>query len=226
MDDVDVWVLVLDRPRGETQREWSILCADEQARATRLRFARDRSRFVLSRAGLREVLAGYLDRSAPTIEFELGPFGKPSIVEAGMIRFSLSRSGGRALVAVASGREVGVDLEVIRSGPADDLAESRMLSPTERAAIAALPAERRRAAFFACWTRKEAYLKANGRGLSIPLETFSVSVKPGEQDIELLVPGDPLEERHWQLIDIPMRDHAAAVAAEGRDWRPRLVGEL
>ena len=161
-----------------------LLGADERARADRFRFPRDRRRFVVRRARLRQVLAAWVGRAPEALTFTENSHGKPILVDGPP--FSLSHSADMMMLAIGDA-EVGCDLEWI--DPALDwppLAET-FFTPAERAALAALPPEAARRAFFACWARKEAFVKALGLGLSYPLDAFHVSVGGSA---ELLAGGD------------------------------------
>ncbi len=150
------------------------------------------------------------------IRFQKGPGGKPAVAgENPMIRFNLSDSGGRALYAVAYGREVGVDVEVIRAKPKAAALVNRFFSLNEKAAFQKLDAREELAAFFAGWTRKEAYVKAIGKGLRFPLDRFDVSLTPGDQNALLRVEGEPEEAKRWSLRDIDLGPgFRAALAVE------------
>ncbi|MGZ4333781.1 MAG: 4'-phosphopantetheinyl transferase family protein [Gaiellaceae bacterium] len=144
----------------------AILSRGELERAAGLAFAEQRRRFVVARAFLRIVLGRALGQRPELIDIELDDRGKPRI--EGQLRFSVAHSHELAVVALAHGREVGIDIERLR--PLSDRAalEQEVLAPAERAALAAFPEERRDAAFLAAWTRKESYLKARGLGLALP----------------------------------------------------------
>jgi 4'-phosphopantetheinyl transferase len=152
------------------------LSGEERARAQALRVEAARQSFVGSRAHLRHTLARYVGAGPAELRFETGEYGKPGLAGAGELRFSLSHSADLALLAVTSGREVGVDLEWHRSLPeARDIVAAHF-ARTEAAALAALPDAAFTPAFFDCWTRKEAFIKALGLGLSFPLNAFAVSL--------------------------------------------------
>ncbi len=212
--DVHVWRASIERP-GELPALAGLLAADERARAARFRFGRDRDRFSAAHGLLRLLLGRYLGREPAAIEFGVGRWGKPVLTAGGDdgLRFNLAHAGEIALVAVARGREVGVDVERLRRD-VDVGAIAAGFAPGERAALAATPAERRLAAFFALWTHKEAYAKGIGRGLSLPLDRYEV-VFPADPASPAAVAGVP----GWSLRPLDAGpDYAAAVAAEGRGW--------
>jgi 4'-phosphopantetheinyl transferase len=174
------------------------------------------------------VLALYTETEPARLRFAYGPQGKPSLQsdEAGdtSLRFNLAHSHDLALLAVARGREVGVDVEHVRADFASDEVAGHFFSPRETAALRAVPDEAERArAFFRCWTRKEAYVKARGEGLSLPLDGFTVSLAAGEPAALLGCDADARETQRWTLINLEPGDgYAAAAAVEGTGWRLRL----
>lgn len=222
--EVHVWRTALDLAPDQVQRLRESLSPDERARAARFHFERDRVRFTVARAGLRALLGRYLGLAPSAIGFAYGDHGKPHLAApapAGDLRFNVSHSGGVALYAVARGREVGVDVEGHRADFATAEIAEGFFSLAERRALSALPAERRCEAFFACWARKEAYIKARGLGLSLALDGFDVSLAPGEPAALLATRDDPAERHRWSLHALdPGPGLAGAVVAEGRDWTP------
>jgi 4'-phosphopantetheinyl transferase len=226
--EVHVWRVSLERPAGEVDRLAAALAPDEQARADRFRVERARREFVAARAALRGILGGYLAADPARLTFRLGPQGKPSLVDAGpALHFNLSHSHGLALVAVTCVGEVGVDVEQVR--PLADmlpLAE-RYFAPAEVQILLALPAELQREAFFNAWTRKEAFLKAVGVGLSYGLDRVELTLAPGEPARFLRIEGDTGRAARWALHALaPAPGYVAALAREGRipavaciDWR-------
>ena len=212
-DEVHVWRLHLDRSSEEFL---TVLEADEVARANRFHFEKDRNHFVVARGFLRLLLGRYLLAEAKQLQFSYGAWGKPALggefSESGL-RFNMSHSHGVALYAVTKEREIGVDVEHVRSEFASDDIARRFFSPFEVGVLCGLPEVDRVAAFFRCWTRKEAYIKATGRGLSQPLHGFDVTLGSGE-DVALLRTDDGSHER-WQLVDIEVGDgYAGALAVE------------
>lgn len=221
-DEVHVWRLHLDRPAEAVERLAACLSADEVARARRYRFRRDRDRFVAARGLLRTVLGRYLGADPGGLRFRLGPHGKPALAEpaAHDLRFNLAHSDRLALLAVGRGREVGIDVERIRPDRVDEHLARLVLAPGERAAWRALPADRRAAMFFACWTAKEAFVKATGHGLARPLDAFEVRLTPGPA-LGLVPVALPDEEcRGWSLRRLEAGpDYAASLCVEGHAWR-------
>jgi len=215
-DGVDLWWENVEGHGAKVSDLWNILSHEERKRAKRLRCDRHRERFIGQHGRLREILSGYLNVAPEEIGFQNGPGGKPAIAgEKHPIRFNLSHSGGHALYAVAYGREVGVDVEMIQPKPKAAALVNRFFSPNERKAFQRLDARQELAAFFAGWTRKEAYVKAVGKGLRFPLDRFDVSLKPGDQNALLGVEGAPEEVKRWSLRDIDLGPgFMAALAVE------------
>lgn len=221
-NEVHVWRVSLDQSASQVQNLLSVLAADEGARAERFRFQKDRDHFIVARGVLRLILGRYLNRDPEQLVFRYNPYGKPALVPAEsreMLRFNVSHSYELALYAVSRGREVGIDLEHLRSGVDIDRIAARFFSSREVATLRALPAAVREEAFFRCWTRKEAYIKARGEGLSLPLDQFDVSLTPGQPAALFRTRGDPHEASRWSLQDItPASDYVAALAVEGHGW--------
>ena len=217
VDEVHLWRACLDVASEALARLGGTLTEAELARSASFKFDRDRARFVAARGQLRMLLARYLDANARDIVLMEGSHGKPRLaVGPGWLRFNLSHSDGVAVYAVARDREVGVDVERIRPDfPFDEVA-CHYFSPRERADLASLPEANRLRAAFDCWARKEAYLKAVGAGMALPLDGFDVSVHPGEP-VRLRRGAGAAASRCWSLYAFDVGpDYAAALAVEGR----------
>lgn len=224
--EVHVWrASLMRREEEEMVTLLRSLSEDELRRAYRFRFPRDRARFIAARGILREILGRYLRTPPECVRFGYNAHGKPELLDAEertRLRFNLSHAGGVALFAVASGREVGVDVETLREDFACAEVAAVFFSPREVETLTALPSHARTRAFFNCWTRKEAYVKARGMGLSLPLDCFDVSLAPGEPAALLATRGAEPDAAHWSLREIDVgTTHVAAVAAGGGDWRLR-----
>ncbi len=218
-DEVHVWRATLDLSPSQIDSFWHTLAPDEKARAERFYFHRDRDRFIAARGVLRAILGLYLNKAPECLSFCYGSHGKPALVwESGgdAIRFNISHSDGVALYAVTRGRKVGIDLELVRRGLEIEEIAERFFSRLEIATLRALPTYLRRYAFFLCWTRKEAYIKARGEGLSLPLDQFDVSLIPGEPATLMSTRPDSDEALRWSLRELtPDPGYAAALAVEG-----------
>src|SRR5262245_2743813 len=225
LDVVQVWRVPLDSESQSDSAVMTMLSVAERERANRFRFDADRDRFVRSHAALRMILASYLHAAPEELVFREGAQGKPFVdcpANAVPLRFNLSHSDNLALVAVARGREVGIDVERVR--PVSDMAGivSRFFSPLERQALDRVPPERRLHAFFATWVLKEAYLKACGDGLARRLEDFDVAGCDDEPPRLLNARDCPGDVQRWTLWRLgPGNGFVAALAVEGLDLRLR-----
>jgi 4'-phosphopantetheinyl transferase len=225
-DEVHVWLASLDSAeKADLARFEGILGAEEHARAARYRFPRDRERFVVRRGILRQVLAGYVDDDPGALRFTSSAHGKPALERNGdseLPAFNLSDSHGLALYAIARHRTLGVDLERVDPTSSRGEIAERFFSRREAETLRVLPKETQPWAFFACWTRKEAYLKARGEGLSLPLHQFEVSVAPDEPAVLLSTAQGSAETCRWSLNELPpIPGYAAALCVEGHDWQLR-----
>jgi 4'-phosphopantetheinyl transferase len=222
-DEVHVWRANLNRPQDQISGFLDSLAADERARAETLHFERDRAHFIVARGLLRAILGGYLVLAPERLVFSYGAYGKPVLAGDcgdGTIRFNLSHSGGEALYAVARGREVGVDIERIRPDLAVAEIAERFFSRREVAALQELPVYQQRPAFFRIWTRKEAYIKGRGDGLSLPLGQFDVSLAAGDSEALIETRADQPNASSWSIRDLgAFPGHAAALAVESGGWR-------
>lgn len=213
-DGIHVWHAALDREEKSIAQLESVLSPEEVARADRFHFANDRKRFVAARGLLRELLGKYLQQTPASLEFSYGKYGKPSLSGGNLssgLGFNLSHSAGMAMYAIARERNLGVDVERVRQEFGGEDIASRYFSTQEVGDLLTLPAEARADGFFQCWTRKEAYLKARGMGLQIPLGSFAVSLLPDR-------PAEFLEgvERCWHLAAFdPAEGYVAAVVYDG-----------
>jgi 4'-phosphopantetheinyl transferase len=210
-EEVHVWRMSLDVCATPTAQLERLLSADEVQRADRFRFPLDRARFVLARARLRELLANYLDTSSERIEFQYGEHGKPRIAEPqDPIAFSLSHSHEMAIVAVACGQEIGVDLEWIgRRVDAQAIAD-RYYDPVEVSDLARAEGDEMLPHFLRLWTRKEAFAKLSGQGIWTALTAGNRTEESGSRSIESL-----LRRSGWFLEDLtPAPDYVGAVVTE------------
>lgn len=206
--------------RGELMRLTGLLTADERGRAARFRFAADRDRFVVARARLRLVLASFGAGPPERIRLAHGAHGKPLLPAHPELQFNVSHAGDLALIAVARRAAVGVDLERLdRRHRLEDVAAC-CFSGAERAALARLDPCTRAAAVVRCWCRKEAYLKARGVGLTLPLDSFDVATDVRTASFGSLLLATRARTRDvedWDLRDVDVgADYVAAVALRGR----------
>ena len=222
-DEVQLWRVDLEAIRSDESRWHEVLSPDEVNRASRFHFPIDRQRFVASRAWLRIILAGYLGMDRKQLSFSYSSKQKPCLSpphDTNGICFNLSHSGGIALYGFSRRREIGVDVERVRSDFDVEPLARRFFSAHEQQQLFDLPSAERVDAFFRCWTRKEAYVKATGDGLSLPLSQFDVSLEPGATNALMATRPDPAEAQRWLLRDVPTENgYIAAVCALGQDWK-------
>ncbi len=214
-DVVHVWRRSLTARTATVDAAYEVLSPEERERASRFRVERPRNDFILTRGALRSLLAGYLQKSPQEFAFRLTEYGKPLLVGAFDLRFNVSHTDGLALLAFVLHREIGVDVEKIRPEPdARKLAE-RFFSAHERDAMRHLRGNALQEAFFRCWSRKEAYIKARGEGLSLPLSQFDVSIEASASRILLATRPDPSEAERWIVRDLALSSEYAAAVAFG-----------
>jgi 4'-phosphopantetheinyl transferase len=190
---------------------WKLLSDEERARASRFRFPEHRNHFIACRGILREILGPRLGIAPARVNFSCNPYGKPALPDSDLC-FNLSHSHEHALYAVARGREVGIDIERVDPRFARDQIPERFFSPSEVCQLRSLPADQQTEAFFRCWTRKEAYIKARGIGLGLALDGFDVSLVPDAP------PAFLSGVQNWRLIAVnaPV-GFAAALVIEGAE---------
>lgn len=223
--EIDVWIVTLQLPRLNPSEYVATLSESERARAARFARTSDRERFVASHAALRRILGNhYCDSSPGALEFEFNPHGKPRLRDFPQVSFNLSHSGELALVAVTkSNRRVGVDVEEIRSEAVKDGVAERFFSPGEMKRLKSLDGDERVLGFFRCWTRKEAYLKAIGRGISDEdLAKTEVTLRR-EEEPKIVRGADGEKTSDWRVFHLePKPGYIAAVVAEEREGTPTV----
>lgn len=225
-DEIHTWFAYLEKPPRLFQELAKTLSSEEQKRASRYRFDKDKNHFILSHGILRTLLGRYMSKRPDQLQFVCGDKGKP-ILRDGFgqqkIHFNLSRSGRMALYSFARGHEIGVDIENIRNISDMELIVEHSFSEREKAEFFALPENEKKAAFFNCWTQKEACLKAIGAGLSDPLDKFEVSLNPGEPAKLLGIKGNSREASQWSVFGLsPSPDYVAAIAIQNRRFKMKL----
>lgn len=223
-NEVHIWRASLEAPWSWTLDE--ALSIEDHARADRFRFESDRRRFATARASLRLILSRYLNKKPKRIRLDAGVYGKPFLADEKSslgLRFNMSHSNRLALIAIARDREVGVDLEFMRPDFATKDVAEHFFSKSETEVLASFPFELRTEAFFNCWTRKEAYIKARGEGLSCPLAAFDVSLAPDSPATLLNTRIDGDDASRWSLCELyPELGYAGALAVEGQISRLSL----
>lgn len=223
--DVHSWCAGLDVPPETFARLYGTLTFDERNRSARFRFERDRRRFVVAHGVLRDLLGRYLQTPPGEISFVYNAFGKPDLSPeyGSRLKFNLSHSAGLTLIAIAADSNVGVDLEYTQAQSDHPEIARRFFSATEVDHLNALPSHLYTEAFFSCWTKKEAYVKARGEGMAIPLNSFSVplTTDPAHTPAELSVVANCIvQTRRWSLYTLqPAPGYVGALAIGGTGWR-------
>ena len=215
--EVHSWCASLDVPPETSARLYATLTGDERNRSARFRFERARQRFIAAHGILRDLLGRYLQTQPGRISYVYNAFGKPDLSPefGGRLKFNLSHSAGHALIAVAADSDVGVDLEYVRAQSDHAEVARRFFSAAEVDQLTALPNHLYDQAFFSCWTKKEAYVKARGDGLAIPLNGFSVplTTDPAPSPVDV-------SARRWSFYTLqPAPGYVGALAIEGSGWR-------
>ena len=224
-NEVHVWRAQLDLPASKVQELSGLLTADELERAKRFSFERDQQRFIAARGILRSVLSRYLTICPEQLRFSYNQYGKPFLApefSSGLLNFNLAHSGSMALYAITRKLEIGVDVE--HTCPDFEYQEiaKQFFSVNEVATLRTIPAERKLEAFYTCWTRKEAYLKAHGQGLSLPLGSFEVAFAPWEPPRLLMTSHEPQARALWSILDLkPAPGYVGALAVRGMGCRLR-----
>ena len=221
--DVHLWRAKLDQSHECVKQLTQILSDEEQRKVERFHFDKDKKHFIVTRGVLRTILSHYLGVEPNCLQFGYSSHGKPYLAEKSKgeeICFNLSHSHSLSLYAFARRRQIGIDIEYIRPITETDRIVARFFSSHEHAIWQKLPKDQKQVAFFNCWTRKEAYIKARGEGLSLPLDQFDVSFAPGEPPALLATSGASNESSRWLLQALqPSLGYVAALFVEGHDWR-------
>lgn len=221
INEVHIWWMALDLSENIFEHFQTRLHHLELKRAKRLRIAEHRKRYIAGRAMLRLLLSGYLDVPSEDVQLEYGPLGKPAIPErscTSRLHFNYSDSVDMAVYAFALGREVGIDLEHLSRRVDHDRIAERKFCADEAVALRGLPEEQRRQAFLACWTRKEAYGKAEGVGIHYPLDSINLCSE-GDAGTLRIPKANGADDSFWTLKQLyPHPDYVGAVVAEGAGW--------
>ena len=227
-DTTHVWFVDLGNELLVNQC-FKLLSEDEKERANKFHFEKDRQHFIIARGALRQVLALYLSEKPDNVQFEYGKNGKP-FVPNNPFQFNLSHAGEVALIGITKNHQIGIDVEIINRKVEVERVAQHFFAKGEIERLMALPEAQRYEAFFNCWTRKEAFIKATGDGLSFPLDQFEVTLKPNKKAELLVTYFDKKERDEWSLFDLKIKDgYKAALAAKGKiekikyyEWMPHL----
>ncbi len=214
MGHIQIWPVRLEGTDETVDRLRTLLSDDEVRRADSFKFVHLRRAFIMTRGLLRSLLARYLGTAPETIRFTTGPNGKPALHDAHDLRFNLAHSGDLVVFAFARSIEIGVDVELVKEFSDYSSIAERYFSREEFHDLLALPAETRQGAFFLCWTRKEAYIKATGEGLAASLDAFRVTLNPSEPARFVSLSGKTAA--NWKLHNLVLGpNYAGALAYEG-----------
>jgi 4'-phosphopantetheinyl transferase len=220
-NEIHVWRAPLDVAPSTIQVLQPVLNSEELTRAERFRFAKDRDRYIVGRGVLRMLLASYVQRPPEELSFTYNQYGKPalsSLPEGESLEFNISHSHDLALFAFTSIGPLGVDVEYMREDIDYEQLAQHFFSVQENASLQSLPRTMWRQAFYNCWTRKEAYIKARGEGLAIPLDQFDVSLKPGEP--AALLSSRESDVANWTFQELlPGADYGGALAINSHNWQ-------
>ena len=217
---VHIWPVSIETPDPVVEQLRPLLDPVETDRAARFKFEHLRGAFILTRGVLRVLLGRYLHSVPQDVQFRYGSKGKPALLSPGGLQFNVSHSGGVALFAFTMDCEIGVDVEGIRPMPDMEGIAQRFFCAEETAELISLPLGQRDQGFFHCWTRKEAYIKATGEGLSEPLDAFRVTLRPGQPAGILHLGRDPAAAGLWKLHDLRVAPGYAAALAYRDTPRP------
>jgi 4'-phosphopantetheinyl transferase len=218
--NVEIWPVRIDAADAVAERFELYLGSDEKHHAARFRFDELRRSFVIARGALRILLGHYVNVSPTSIEFKYGSRGKPALAGPACVEFNVSHSGGLALFAFTIGCNLGVDVEQIRTLNDSQRIADRFFCSDEAIELMSLTTNQRETAFYLCWTRKEAYIKATGNGLSAPLDSFRVTLRPGEPARFLRLGQDNNSAAMWRLLDLQLAPNYAAALAYCDKERP------
>jgi 4'-phosphopantetheinyl transferase len=215
--DVHVWLVSMEASHWSVQELSASLSSDEKERAQSFRFEHLKRRFCVSRGLLRFFLGTYLATPPCDIEFSYGRYGKPSVAGVEGFQFNVAHSENVTVYAFAHGCELGVDVERIRNMEDIDAIARHFFCSEEAADLDSIQLPKRLDSFFACWTRKEAYIKATGEGLSASLDGFRVALRPGEAPSFVHIDGSASEAQSWSLYSLrPNERYIGALAFRGK----------
>jgi len=227
-DEIHVWCAGLDKPVSDLHAFAGLLSESERKRADRFLLDRDRHRFIVRHGLLRMILGRYLNMDPAHLAFTYESRGKPMVClpdDTPPFQFNLSHSNGLALIGATRQAALGVDVEQVRFVPEADQIAAKFFSPQESAVLNAIPEEQKMEAFFNCWTRKEAYLKATGEGIADALPRIEVSLTPGQPARLSKINGNAFTASLWRLSGLapaPGFVGALAIKADTRRlacWR-------
>ncbi len=221
--EVHIWRASLVAAASQMPILKKVLNDEERHRAEQFFRLKDHDNYIITRGILRHILSRYLNINASQLQFDYNAFGKPFLAKTNNgddVRFNLSHSGELALYAITRNRDVGIDVEDTRIELDFEQIAAQFFSVQEFAELRALPEAERMQGFYNCWTRKEAYVKAKGRGFSLDLKKFDVTLTPNSPAALLQTKDEPADASRWSLVNLPVnQDYVAALAVEGHDFK-------
>ena len=215
-DEAHIWRADLDLNECFQSSFLKLLSPDEKKRAEKFRFAKDSQRFIATRGILRSLIGKYLEINPAEISFQYSEFGKPGIANNNSLQFNISHSQNIALFAFTEKFNIGIDVEFVNPNIEVKEIAARFFSTNEIKNLLALPEKQQTLGFFYCWTRKEAFIKAVGKGLSFPLDKFEVSLEPDKPAKLLAIDRQPKDVSKWSIYSLsPEPNFAGSLVIEG-----------
>lgn len=216
-NQVDIWFVDKKKHLNKLSEYWTVLCDDERKKASQFRFVKDFNCSVIARGVLRTLLGKYLNTNPKNIEFEFGEFGKPQLKETNRLEFNVSHAEDGIAIAFTQKNKIGVDVEYIKRPIEVATIAKQFFSENEVSSLFSVEKSNQQQAFYNCWTRKEAFIKALGDGLSFPLDQFSVSLTSTKEASLLETKWDKKEKENWFLKSFePKKGYIGAFSVKGK----------
>ncbi len=211
--EIHVWSANLDIQKEVSDIYWSVLSVDEKERANRFRFVKDKTHYIAARGILRHLLGQYLNENPKRLQFQYSDYQKPFLEHQSEMEFNVSHSGSYGLFVFTIKNSIGIDIEYTQRPIEVAAVASRFFSKKEAEKLLALPISTHQEAFYNCWTRKEAIIKAIGQGLSFPLDQFEVTLAPNSEAELLATYWDEAEVGQWEMRSfVPAPNYIGALA--------------
>lgn len=222
LGEVHLWLVSIAEKEAQLDDLRGILSSEELKRAERFHFEKDKKRYVVARGMLREILSQYCPFGPEEHQFRYNQYGKPYLIGSDWLCFNISHSEDKVLYGLTQNREIGIDIEYVKPFENAHHIVERFFSDYEKDQFRSVPDHLKNRAFFSCWTRKEAYIKALGKGMSLPLDEFSVYFIPDKPACLLETKHDIREKDRWTIQEINVGEgYIAAVIVQGRNVRFR-----
>lgn len=216
--EVHLWLVSVTAMEERLDDFYRLLSKDESAKVGRFHFVKDQKQYIVARGVLRIILSHYCLIEPEVHQFGYNQYGKPFLIDNDWLRFNISHSGDRVLFGFSLNLELGVDIEYDKPFESAHEIVERFFSTQEKTQFRSLPDHMKNLSFLKCWTRKEAYIKALGMGMSLPLDAFSVSFIPGKPACLLETGHDMQAKDRWTIKEVNVGNgYVAAVSVEGRN---------